>query len=380
MKTRKRVCSRCVMDTTAVEITFDETGLCSFCQYVDREVKPILVRAMTGEGERILQGLVETIRRAGKSQPYDSLLGLSGGADSSYLAYMAVKMGLRPLFLHVNTGWNSPQSEQNVRKLVDSLGCDFEAVTVDQAEMMDLQLAFYKAGVKNCDIPQDHVFLAVLHKMAAAKGIKYILSGGNLATESILPRTWGYDAGDVAHLKAIHKKFGKLPLRRYPTLEMWERYIWFPFVRGIREVRPLNLVHYDKAAAVHELQEKFGWQEYGAKHYETVQTRFFQGYYLPTKFKIDKRKAHFSSLIVSGQMTREAALVELETDPYPSDALLQSDKATMAKRLGVSLPEWEAILAGPAREHSEFASQERLFQIKDAIVQFLGIRRRRYRW
>lgn len=366
------------MDTTAPEITFDERGVCSFCRAFDVEVRPVLERAASGQTVDALRRLVDTIRRVGEGKAYDSILGLSGGVDSSYLAYLAVKLGLRPLFLHVDTGWNSPQAEKNIRKLVDYLGCDLEVVEVDRTEMMDLQLAFYRAGVKNCDIPQDHAFVAVLYRTAAKKGIKYILSGGNLATESVLPRSWGYSAADATHLRAIHKRFGTVPLRKYPTLGVWQRYFWFPFVLRIREVRLLNYINYNKAEAVRELKEKFGWEEYGAKHYETLQTRFFQGYYLPTKFNIDKRKAHLSSLILSGQMTREEALEELSRAPYPSEELLQRDKIMMAERLGVSLAEWETILAGPTRDHSEFASQEHLFQLKDAVVRLLGIRRGRY--
>lgn len=373
-----QICIRCVMDTSASEITFDDDGVCNYCRYFDEFVRPVLERARSGAALQHLERLVDQIKSSGRGKPYDSLLGLSGGADSSYLAYLAVKMGLRPLFLHVDTGWNSPEAEQNIRKLTDGLGVDLEVLAVDKSEMMDLQLAFYKAGVKNCDIPQDHAFLALLYKTAAARRIKYILSGGNFATESVLPRSWGYNAGDATHLRAIHKAFGTIPLRNYPTLGMWERYIKFPLLYGIREVRLLNYIDYTKADAIRELQAEFGWQEYGAKHYETVQTRFFQGYYLPQKFNIDKRKAHFSSLILAGQMSREVALEELATDPYPSVHLLNQDKATMAERLGVSMAEWEEILQGPAREHGEFASQEWLFRIKDAAVTVLGLRRRRY--
>lgn len=377
MRTYQR-CKRCVMDTTAEEITFDASGVCSFCHYFDEHVKPILDRANSGEGKKVLDQIVEAIKRSGEGVSYDSILGISGGTDSSYLAYLATELGLRPLVVHVDTGWNTPESEGNVKNLVSQLGLDLEIIKVDWEEMRDLQIAFYKASVKNCEIPQDHAFLAALYRKAEQVGVHYILTGGNFATESILPRSWGYNAGDLRHLLAIHKRFGTQPLRNFPTLSFWQRYVYYPFVRKIREVRLLNYVPYNRAEAKRILSEKLGWQDYGAKHYESVLTRFFQGYYLPTKFGIDKRKAHFSSLILSGQMTREQALEELRRPPYPSEELLRTDKAYIAQKLGLSLSEWEQILALPPRDHYEFPNSELLFKAKDTIVNMLGMRRRRY--
>lgn len=267
-----QICTRCVMDTTAEEIKFDSKGVCSFCHYFDEDVKPILERSRSGESMKMLEAIVTNIKRSGHGKRYDSVLGLSGGVDSSYLAYQASELGLRPLLVHVNTGWNSSESE----------------------------------------IPQDHAFLAVLYEEASKIGANYILSGGNLATESILPKSWGYNAGDARHLLEIHKRFGSHPLQDFPILNFWERYLYYPFIRKIREVRLLNYMNYNREEAKQILSEKFGWKDYGAKHYESVLTRFFQGYYLPTKFGIDKRKAHFSSLILAGQMTREQALEELK--------------------------------------------------------------------
>ena len=377
-KSNIRICTRCVMDTTAEEITFDADGVCSFCHYFDREIKPVLERAYSGEGEGVLERIVESIRESRRGKPYDSVLGISGGTDSSYLAYLAKELGLRPLVVHVDTGWNTPESEKNVKSLVSHLGFDLEIIRVDWEEMRDLQIAFYKASVKNCEIPQDHAFLAALYRKIAEVGLHYILTGGNFWTESILPRSWGYNAGDLRHLLAIHRRFGTKPLRNFPMLSFWKRYFYFPFIRGIKEVRLLNYVPYNRAEAKRILSEKFGWQDYGLKHYESVLTRFFQGYYLPTKFGIDKRKAHFSSLILAGQMTREQALEELKKPPYPSEEQLQADKAYIAQKLGLSLSQWEEILVLPPRDHYEFPTSEFLFRTKDRIVHFLGIRRRRY--
>jgi len=373
-----QMCTRCVMDTTAEEITFDANGVCSFCHYFDREIKPILERAHSGEGKKIFEQMVKNIKESGKRKPFDSVLGISGGTDSSYLAYLAKELELRPLVVHVDTGWNSPESERNVKSLVSRLGFELEIIQVDWEEMRDLQTAFYKASVKNCEIPQDHAFLAALYRKAAEIGVHYILTGGNLWTESILPRSWGYNAGDLRHLLAIHRRFGTKPLRNFPMLSFWKRYFYYPFIRGIKEIRLLNYVPYDRAEAKRILSEKFGWQDYGLKHYESVLTRFFQGYYLPTKFGIDKRKAHFSSLILAGQMTREQALEELKKPPYPSEEQLQADKAYIAQKLGLSLSQWEEILALPPRDHYEFPTSEFLFRIKDKIVNLLGIRRCQY--
>ena len=370
------ICTRCVMDTTAEEISFDQEGVCSFCHYFDTTVKSTLERAKTKEGRRLLEEIVRKIKESGKNKPYDSILGISGGTDSSYLAHLAVSLGLRPLAVHVDTGWNTPESEANIHKLVEKLGLDLEIFVVDWEEMKDLQLAFYKASVKNCEIPQDHAFLAVLYKKAAEKGVNYILTGGNLATESILPRSWGFNAADSRHLLAVHKLFGTKPLKNFPILTFWSRYLYYPFIKGIKEVRLLNLVSYNKKEAKRILAEKYGWKDYGLKHYESVLTRFFQGYYLPTKFGIDKRRAHFSSLILSGQMKREEALEELKKAPYPDSELLKQDKDIIAQKLGLTLFEWEAILALPPRDHSEFPSSEFLYKTKDLLVQKLGIRKR----
>ncbi|MDI6698940.1 MAG: N-acetyl sugar amidotransferase [Candidatus Saccharicenans sp.] len=371
-------CIRCVMDTTADEISFDAHGVCSFCHYFDREIRPILERAHTGEGSKLLEQIVSTIKKSGQGKSYDSVLGISGGTDSSYLAHLTAELGLRPLLVHVGTGWNSPESENNVKNLVKQLGFDFETITVEWKEMRDLQIAFYKAAVKNCEIPQDHAFFAALYKKANEVGVRYIIIGGNYATESILPRTWGFNSGDLRHLLAIQKRFGTDPLKKFPALSFWERYVYYPFIRKIRVIRLLNYLPYNKEEAKRTLIEKYGWHDYGLKHYESILTRFYQGYYLPTKFGIDKRRAHLSSLILSGQLAREKAIDELKKPPYPSQEVLEKDKAYIADKLGLSLGEWEEILALPPREHSEFPSSEFLFRFKEVLVKVLGIRIHRY--
>jgi len=374
-----QMCKRCVMDTTAEEIYFDGKGICSFCHSFDEHVNPMLKRVRSKEGEQLFQQVIETIKRSGKGKPYDAILGLSGGTDSSYLAYLAVNHGLRPLAVHVDMGWNSEVSEQNIKKLVSKLGLDLKLVTIDFNEMQDLQLAFYKAAVKNCEIPQDHAFLAALYRIAAKYKIHYILSGGNLATESILPKSWGYNAGDLRHLLAIHQRFSTRKLHDYPMLSFWQRYFYYPFIKDIKEVRLLDYVPYNSFEAKKLLAKEFDWEDYGLKHSESVLTRFFQGYYLPTKFGIDKRKAYLSSLILSGQITREEALEELKKSFYPSETQLQEDKTCIASKLGLSLSEWEEILALPPHKHSEFPSSRVLFALKNKFVKLARIRQYRYR-
>jgi len=286
-----QMCKCCVMDSTVEEINFDKNGVCTFCSYFDENVQPVLERIPLEEGEKLFHQVIKNIKRKRENKRYDSILGVSGGVDSSYLAYVAANSGLHPLAVHVDMGWNSEISEHNVKNIVSKLKLDLRTIKVNFEEMRDLQMAFYKA-IKNCEIPQDHAFLAALYRVADEHGIQYILSGGNLATESILPKSWGYNAGDLFHLLSIHKKFGLRKLNQYPMLSFWKRYFYYPLFKGIKEIRLLNYIPYNKSKAKDFLIKGFELQDYGSKHCESVLTRFFQGYYLPVKFGIDKRKAH----------------------------------------------------------------------------------------
>jgi N-acetyl sugar amidotransferase len=370
-----RVCIRCVMDTTATEISFDDEGVCSFCRRFDDKVLPVLEYAETDQCRVELERVADTIRSSGSGKPYDCVLGLSGGVDSAYLACVAVDLGLRPLVIHVDTGWNTATTVDNIERLTKQLGVPLHLVTIEWDEMRDLQLAFYKASVRNCEIPYDHAFYASLYRVAASQKIPYILLGGNLATESVLPASWGHGALDLRYIKSIYSRFGTQgTLRQYPTISFWQHYFYYPIIKGIRQVRLLNYLNYNKARAMEELKERCGWEDYGSKHHEAVSTRFFQCYYLPTKFGIDKRKAHLSSLILSGQMSREEALEELIKPPC-SAAQIDDDKRHMAQKLEVSLDEWDAILNRPARDDSEFDSYDMLYSAKARLVKLLGLRR-----
>ena len=367
MKTHQQTCSRCVMDATDTEIVFDDQGVCNHCLAFDLYGRPILERAASETGKQLLERLIDEIRLSGRGRDYDCVIGISGGVDSSFAAYQVKRLGLRPLAVHFDSGWNSELAVNNIENIIKRLDFDLFTFVADWEEMRDLQLAFFKASLANCDIPTDHGFLAVLYRVAAQHGIKHVISGGNAATEFILPKSWGYNAGDLRHLHSVHRRFGSVPLRNYPRLGFWSRYLYFPLLRGIKTVRLLDYMPYNKAEAKRLIAAELGWRDYGGKHYESIFTRFFQAYYLPTKFGYDKRRAHLSSLIVSGQMTREEALAELDEDPYPSDRLLE-DKVFVAKKLGVSIDEFDRILALPKRTHKDFASNELLFRGKDQLM------------
>lgn len=365
------ICVRCVMDTSDPDITFDEQGVCSHCRDYDRMVRQTVERAARGERQAELDAVVERIKQAGRGHEYDCIMGLSGGVDSSYVAYTAKKLGLRPLAVHFDSGWNSELAVNNIENIVTKLGIDLYTHVVEWEEMRDLQLAFFKASVANCDTPTDHAFPAVLYREAARHGIKFLLSGTNYATEFILPPAWGYSSSDKRQLMDISRRFGRVKLQQYPRIGFFAQYMWYPYVRRIKTVRLLNYLPYNKNEAKKTIAAELGWRDYGGKHYESVFTRFFQGYYLPVKFGFDKRRAHLASLINSGQMTREAALEELSHPTYDS-ALQQQDKEFVAKKLGVHTEELNALFAQPNRQYSDYKSNDWLLKtalkIKRAVA------------
>lgn len=346
-------CVRTIMDTSDPDIWFDDEGVSSHALAFDQKFGERVRAAQAGELLGELDQMVAEIRKAGEGKPYDCIVGVSGGVDSTYLLVQAVRLGLRPLAVHFDSGWNSELAASNIHNLVAALGVDLYTHVIDWREMKDLQLAFLKASVANADTPTDHAFTWVAYTQAAKYGVRYILSGGNLASESILPEAWGYNADDARHLRAIHKRFGTRPLKSYPVMGMFRRHVWYPMVRGIRTVRPLNLLPYVYAQAKQDIAENVGWRDYGGKHYESVFTRYFQGYYLPAKFGFDKRLAHYSSLILSGQMTREEALQLMGESNYPEE-LRRQDHDFIAKKLGVSADELSEITARPPVHFSEY--------------------------
>lgn len=369
-----KICVNCVMDTSDSLISFDECGICEYCNNYNQNIVP---HWETGEqGMRYIQARMAKIKADGKGRDFDCLIGLSGGVDSSYLTYIAKeKFGLRPLLYHVDAGWNSQEAVNNIEKLVDGLGLDLYTEVVNWPEMRDLQLAFFKAGVPHLDTPQDHAFFAGLYNFAAKNKVKYILTGANYSTECVRePLEWHYHASDLRQLRDIHSRFGKLPLKSFPLAGILKFKVFYRFVKGVQVVKPLNYIPYYKETAMQELVERFGWQRYPHKHYESRFTRFYEGYWLRKKFGYDKRRAHFSSLILTGQLSRADALERLAQDPYPPEQVKQ-DFEYIATKLGITEAELQAMFDAPNKTYRDYANMMPVMDLGAKVFRLLGLQR-----
>jgi len=361
-----KVCSRCVMDESAKEITFDDQGVCSFCHNYDN----VLINDLHTEkgGEEKIEKLIEEIKTKGKKSRYDCLIGLSGGVDSSYVAYIIKKKyGLRAFAVHLDNGWNTELAVANVEQIVKRLDIDLSTYVLDWKEFRDIQTSFLKSGISNIEIPTDHAIWALLIKTAAKMNIPYIIAGNNVVTESIMPESWLYGSKDSKLIKSIHRKFGKVKLKTYPSLSTID-YIDFLLVRGIRWVPILNYIHYNKAEAKQILIDELGWQDYGGKHYESIFTRFFHAYYLPVKFGYDLRKSYLSALVCSAQITRDEALDELKKAPAPVE-VLEQDRDYVIKKLGLSNDEFDSIMNKSSNKtYLDYPNSENLWKRFNKIV------------
>ena len=370
-------CTQCVMDTTDSKISFDVHGVCDHCRNFEKRIKPYWKpKENDFEG---LEKLAQEIRKAGKGRDYDCILGLSGGADSSYLAYIAKEvMHLRPLAFVVDTGWNLNVAVENIEKIVKGLDLDMYTEVVNWKEMADFQLSMFKASISSQDFPQDHAIFAGLYNYATKHHIKYVLTGSNSATEFIRPPLEWIYMNDLRMALDIHNKFGKVKLKTFPLCNIWKYRIWYRYFLGMRRRFPLDYVVYDKAEAEEMLHEKFGWTKYANKHYENVFTRFFEGYYLPHKFGYDTRKNVLSNEILVGTMTREKALRILEQPPYdPEQAEL--DKAYVAKKLGITTEEFEEIINQPNKTPADYKNSIWMLKLSVFVSRLLRIEDRNMR-
>ena len=347
-----RRCTRCVLDSSAADIVFDADGVCQYCHIHDEMTRRHPPETMAADLSRI----VKQIKQAGRGKPYDCIVGVSGGRDSTYTLLLAKRLGLRPLAVHFDNGWNSDIAVSNIRKATNRLGIDLHTVVADWEEFKDLQRAFLLASVPDADIPTDYAIYSVLYETAAREGISHILNGHSFRTEGTSPISWTYMDG--RYFRNVHRKFGRGVVRSFRVLTM-PRLLYYSFVRRIREVRLLEYVDYNKQTVDAELTRAVDWQYYGGHHHENLFTRFFQSYLLPTKFGIDKRKTELSALIRSGQITRADALAELDASPYEYDPAVV---AYAVSKLDWTLPDWAAVFTRPVRSHDDFATYLPLIQ------------------
>lgn len=364
-----RQCTRCVMDTTDPMITFDLKGRCRHCSdFLEKKAR----HGYRGpESDRALDRLIDEIKLAGRDRPYDCVVGVSGGVDSSYLAHIANERGLRALAVHLDNGWDSEKAVLNIKSVVDTLGLDYESYVLDWEEFRDLQLAFLRASVPEAETPTDVAIPAALHRVAAKHNVRYILSGGNFATEGIIPASWHYNAKDLKYLRHIHKTFGSGRLPTFPTFD-YKTEIYYKLVRGIRTVYPLNLVPFSQEEAVAHLAKYFCWNNYGEKHHESRYTKFVQSYYIYEKFGIDYRRMSLSIGVCQGKMERCAADEILKRKPYRPDELAR-DKRYIIKKLGISHEEMENIVRRPAKWYWDYPNdRKKLTRVYDAYRAIYG--------
>lgn len=345
-----QICTRCIMDTTDPDIVFDEHGWCNHCSgwFKRSEFYSLPLEERT----RRLGILVEEIKRRGHGEEYDCIIGVSGGVDSSFVAIKVKELGLRPLAVHVDNGWNSEKAVGNIKRILDPLHIDLHTVVLNWKEFRDLQLAFLRASTPDSEIPTDHAIVAAFYNATRDHRVGYYLSGINFRTEGIHVREWSQGHVDGRYIRSIYKQFTGKRLKHFPLIPVPT------LVRNVVMHRPkavylLDYLDYDKKSAKRLLMENYGWEDYGGKHYESVYTRFYQGWILPHKFGYDKRRMHLSALVCSGQMTRDEAINEMSMPPYPPE-WVEPDKAFVAKKLGISREEFDAIMAAPRRRYRDY--------------------------
>lgn len=370
-----KICTKTVLDTTYPGITFDVNGISNHYHDFHKTVKQNWYP--NEKGTAVLDKTIEAIKQQGKGKDFDCILGLSGGVDSSFMLHMLVKeYGLRPLVFHVDGGWNSELSVHNIHVLVDKLGLDLFTEVINWNEMRDFQLSFFKSGVPHIDIPQDHAFVAVLYKFAEKYKIKTILNGGNIATENvIMPYQYYYWGTDLKHINDIIEKFGTVAMNSYPFSSVFRHKLYLRYLKGVKVFKPLNFMPYTKEMAIETLKTVYGWKPYPQKHFESRFTRFYEGYWLPTRFNFDVRRCQLSSLILTDQLTREEALLQLEKPPYDPQTIHQ-DFEYIATKLGITVDKLQEYHEMPLKFYWDYKNSHILLKNIEKMVSFFGIGRR----
>jgi N-acetyl sugar amidotransferase len=375
-RSKYQICSNCIMDTTDPDITFDERGWCDYCRNFYKNILPNWYP--NEQGEKVLAPIIDKIKKDGQERDHDCLIGISGGIDSSYVAYISKeKYGLKPLLFHVDAGWNTQVSVNNIQRLVDGLGLDLYTEVVDWSEMKDLQLAFFKAQVPNIDIPQDLSFFSALYSFAVKNNVKYILTGGNYSTECVRePNEWGaYYPTDMRFVKDIHRRFGQRPLKTFPAADIFKYKLYYRYIKGLKVVKPLNYIPYIKEDAIKELTDRFGWQKYAQKHHESRFTKFVECFWLPKKFGYERRKAHLSSLILTNQMTREEALERIAKPEIDEQTMMQEFEY-VAKKLDLTVSEFQELFEGKNKNYRDYKNKMFFITLGTKIMQLLGLEKR----
>ena len=377
MSKTHQVCSRCVMDTTDENIVFDENGVCERCREYESVILPSWNYGLGKEGE--LKTLIDTIKRKGEGKPYDCILGLSGGLDSSYMLHLAVKeWGLHPYVFHIDAGWNLPVAMDNIRKICNKLNLELHVEKMDWEEMRHMQLAFFRAGHAGLDAPQDHAFIALIDKLACQLGVKYILNGYNISTEVVSnPKSWdrgaGY-SGDGTYIKDVLRHWCDIPIKKFTFTSGFKHKVWIPYVLGVKTLKPLNLVPVTKKLMVDTLTTEYGYIPYGQKHFEDQLTKFIEGYWLPTRFGYDIRKAQLSSLVTTAQMSREEAMEILKNPPLSEEESRELFKQ-IADKLEISEDELKKYHEMEV-PNIKYKGQEWLYSVGIKFFTLLGVEKR----
>lgn len=378
MKTRRyQICTRCVMDTSDEDILFDEHGVCMRCKEYEERILPDWNHGKGHEAE--LTELIVKIKKSGEGKKYDCILGLSGGLDSTYMLHLAVKeWNLRPFVFHIDCGWNLPIAESNIRKVCDCLDVELHVEKMDWNELREMQLAWFRTGMEMLDAPQDHAFIALIDRFSRELGVKYIMNGYNISTEIVAdPVSWTNDGGptgDSTYMRDVIKKYCRIPIKNYTFTNGFKHKFWIPYVLGVKTLKPLNLIPVTRKQMIETLVSNYDYEPYGQKHFEDLLTKFLEGYWMPKRFGHDIRRAQLSSLVVTGQMTRDEALKILEQPPITEEegkALFNE----VAKRLEISEDELQKYFDMP-RCTEKFKSQERLYNLGIKLYEWLGIEKR----